>query len=392
MAIIDNFIMLFTADTKNVKKGVDESEKDLKRLEAEAKKADAEVAKIGKSFRDVAGSFTSLVAGFVSAHAILSGFKNAMDYTSEIGNISRELQINSEDVDAWGRVLQKTGGTVQTFKSAIQGLAGHYGATPSQALKLLPQFADSFSKLSKPQALLRGKQFGFDVPTILLLQQGRREVESLIARQKEFGVVTQKDVAINDEFKSSLGNVSQAYNSFYRELSREITPVLTKTFNYFLKHQDVIKGGFYAIAAGVAVLTGALAVMNPYLTAAVALIGAFAVGFEDYKRYKAGLPSALGDIKNSINPKIRHGLKAFVQYNPADTYRSVKGSISNARQNLVNSYGSYLPDSSKTVNLTTGDITINTDAKDTAEIIGSFKSELNKQLDQANDHFASGVT
>jgi len=270
-------------------------------------------------------------------------------------------------------------------------LKDRFGGTSKQVLSQLPKFADSFSKLSTDQALFRGKQFGFDVPTILLLQQGRREVDALIARQKELGVVTQKDVEINSNFINSLNYVGAAYNTFYRELSREITPVLTKTFNYFLKHQDVVKGAFYAIGAGVGFLTVSLAAMNPILLTTVGLIGAFAVVFEDYKRYRAGLPSALGDIKNSINPSVRHGLKKFVQYNPADTYRNAKQYLLNQHQRLVNTIAPGISESNKSVNVTTGDITINTNAKDAAEIAGSFKNEMNKQYNQANDHFANGV-
>jgi hypothetical protein len=391
MAIIDTFLMLFKADTSNVKKGVDESEKDLKRLEVEAKKADKEIEKIGKSFRDVANSFSTLVAGFVSAHALISGFRESLNYTTEISDLSRELNLNVSTVDAWGQALRRTGGDARSFKGVIQSLQSRYGGTSQQIFDQLPRFADAFSKMSRDQALIRGKQFGLDVPTILLLQQGRREVDALIARQKELGVVTEKDAKITREFNNSLSDVNQAYNTFYRELSREITPVLTKALNYFLKHQDAIKGGFYAIAAGVGALTIALAAMNPYLTAAVALIGAFSVGYEDYKRYRAGLPSALGDIKNSISPSVRHALKATVQYNPADTYRSVKGYLLNKHQLLSNSIAPFVPNGAKSVNVTTGDITINTNATDAAEIAGSFKNEMNKQFNQANDHFASGV-
>lgn len=390
MAIIDTFLMIFKADTKSVKSGVDESEKDLKRLEAEAKKADAEVAKIGKSFLGVASSFKGLVAGFASAHAILSGFKSSMDYTGEISQLSKELQINEGDIDAWGRALQRTGGSVSSFKSVLQSLNQQYGGTPEQALRLLPRFADSFSKMSKTQALIRGKQFGFDVPTILLLQQGRREIDALIQKQKELGVVTHQDAVINDKFQISLREVGQAYNTFYRELSREITPKFTATFNYLLKHQDAIKGAFEGIAAAVGVLTLALIRANPYLALAATAIAGFGILKEDYLAYRSGKPSSLGDIKQSINPGVRHALKNTVQWNPADTFRTVKGGLTKAHQNLVNASSFLVPDGVKSVNLTTGDITINTNAKDSDEIAGALTGHLNKHLNQTVDQLGSG--
>lgn len=386
MAIIDTFLMLFKADTSNVKKGVDDSEKELKRLERDAKKADAEIANIGKSFRNVAGSFSSLVAGFVSAHAIINGFRESLNYTTEISNLSRELNLNVSTVDAWGQALKRTGGDAQSFKRIIESLTDRYGGTPSQVLSQLPRFADYFSKLSQSQALIRGKQFGFDTPTILLLQQGRREVDALIQRQKELGVVTEKDKEITLKFNNALLDAKQAYNTFYRELSREVTPTFTKVLEYLIKHQDLVKGAFYAIAGGVTVLTGALALANIEIASIVAGLAVFAAAYEDVKRFKAGLPSALGDVRNDLKGRTDK-LPTFFQkiigtkvpdYALPNTHALYRSGIGNSNTSNKNS-------------VHIDNITIQTQATNAQGIGFSLVPELQKQLDQVADHFGSAV-
>ena len=244
------------------------------------------------------------MSGFVSAGAILAGIKHSIDYTTELSDISRELNVNISLVDAWGRALQRTGGNAQSFKSTLQGLSTRYGATPDQALKLLPTFADAFSKMSKSQALIRGKQFGFDVPTILLLQQGRREVEELIKRQERLGVVTEQDKEQTMKFNYALADLSQVFLSFSRELARPLIPGFTKVLNYLIEHKDALEGGLIAIGIAAAALSAPFLLANSAIIAITASIGlliaAFAVIFEDIKRFKEGLPSLIGDIKIKV--------------------------------------------------------------------------------------------
>lgn len=379
MSIIDTFVMLFKADTSAVKKGVDESEKDLKRLGNDAKNADAEISKIGKNFLSTAQSFAGLVAGFASVHAAISGFSSALNYTTELSDIARELNINISAVDAWGRALQRTGGSAQSFKSTIESLKSQFGGTSEQMLSQLPKFADALSKLNKDQALIRGKQFGLDVPTILLLQQGRREVESLIQKQYELGVVTKKDAVIARDFRTSLDNVSQAYNTYYRELSRSITPKLTTTFNYLLKHQDAIKGALAAISGVVGGMALAFAAANVEIALFAAAIVAAGLAYEHLKIHGAEIKHTLQTKAESLpswaQKIIGTKLPDYATPNTHALYRSGVGGSSTSNKNTIH----------------IDNITIQTQATDANGIGVSLIPELNKQLNQVADHFGSSV-
>lgn len=400
MAIIDTFLMLFKADTSNVKKGTQESEKDLVKLGEQAKKTDNEISNIGKSFVKAAQSFAGLAAGFVSANAIISGFKESLNYTTEISNLSQELNLNVETVDAWGRALKRTGGNAQSFKNIIESLKNRYGGTSEQVFSQLPKFADSFSKLSKDQALIRGKQFGFDVPTILLLQQGRREIDALIARQEKLGVVTEKDKELTLKFNNALVDAGQAYNSFWRELSRPILPYLTDTINFLIDHQDLVKGAFGAIGAAVGILAIALTKANPLLAAASASIIAIAAVYDDVKAYTEGRPSVIGETGNALDKQLSKGssLPAWLQkitgYNSLKSGGNDNAEFSNPFKNLsFPSFGALTGHNAlsgnKTINIQK--IEIITNATDSQGIGFSLIPELQKQFNQVADHFGSAV-
>jgi hypothetical protein len=391
MAIIDTFLMLFKADTSSVKKGTDESEKGLVKLGDQAKKTDKQVQHIGESLVKSATAFTGLVAGFASLAAVTVGFKSSLDYTRNIADISRELQINESVVDSWGRVLKRTGGDANSFKNAIQGLQGRYGGTPEQILAQLPKFADSFSKLSKSQALIRGKQFGLDVPTILLLQQGRRELESLIQQQIKLGVVTDKDAIALRAFDNALDNASQAYSTFFRDISRPLLPGFTKAINYLVEHQDIVEGALLGIAGAALLLASPFIIANAAviaLTGGIALlITGFALVFEDIKSFIQGTKDSLtGAVVNNYGKRIKQTIG--VAKDRLESFKHPGGFIDQVKNNFSNAYNNNPFFGGNSVHV--GKVEINTQSTDAKGIFQEF-SDWAKEKNQAQDHFSSAV-
>jgi len=390
VAIIDTFIMLFRADTSNVKKGVDESEKDLKRLEAEAKKADAEVSKIGKSFLSATSSLAGLVAGFVGAHAVISGFRESLSYTTDLSNASRELHVNVSALDAWGQAVKRVGGTSEGFRQSLKGLSEHIGASPERALQVLPRLADAMSKMGNFQAQRFGKMWGLDQSTILLLQQGRREVEDMIKQQERLGVVTEKDVIATRNFNNAVRDAGQAYNTFWRELSTPIMPYLTDTIKYLLDHQDLVKGAFVILATGA---TGLVIAFTPFIGTITLLAGAVAllsIAYEDFQKFREGMPSITEFLSDQ---SISHGIGKFIPQSVKDTYEKAKPYFTDKAvfgYLGFNSNTQSAGNSNQNTNITVGDVFIdakNADAKQVGEI---FKNSITDQYMQANNHFATG--
>ncbi len=200
-----------------------------------------------------------------------------------------------EALNAWQNAVQRTGGTASGFNSSLSGLASHFGTTPQIALQLLPQLASVFSRFNQYQANTYGKSLGLDQSTIYLLQQGRREVEATIKQQQRLGLITKEQVDITRKFDNALYDSGRAYKTFYRELTVPLLPYLTKALNYFIEHEDAIKGAMLGIGAAALIMGARFAIAFPYISAVTGAIAALGVAYEDVKGFiKGDKETALG--------------------------------------------------------------------------------------------------
>lgn len=53
--------------------------------------------------------------------------------------------------------------------------------------------ADAFQRVGEQEAVGYGMQLSFDPATIGMLQQGGTELEALLSRQRELGILTKRD-------------------------------------------------------------------------------------------------------------------------------------------------------------------------------------------------------
>ena len=409
MAILETFYILFKSDASDVKKGADDAEKSTKHLEQSLKNVGKETEHIGAGFAAAARSVVGLFAGIASINGIISGFHAAVNEVTEVGNLSRELNVNVEALDAWGHAIQRTGGTAAGFQSSLKSLSEHFGTTPAIALQLLPRLASAFSRMNQFQANQYGKSLGLDQSTIYLLQQGRREVEATIKQQKELGLVTQHQVEVTQKFDNALYNAGRAYNTFYRELAEPLLPGFTKAINYLIEHKNAVIGAFTGIGAAGVLLAAPFVAANASvvgLTLAIGgLIAAFALVFDDIKTFNEGgksVTSTIVSIEESLSNKFKKWGDNLPQWLQVLTgHNALKSGSTTTASNLTNPFSGITLPSLATLTghnalranntVTIGDVTINTQATDGSEIAKSFVPSLKDQLSQANSFFDNGV-
>ncbi len=383
MAILDTLYILFKGDASSVKKSAGEAETAIK-------------------------SFLNVFAGVASAATVFAAFKSSINEVTSIGNLSRELNVNAESLDAWGHAVQRTGGTAEQFQSTLKGLSEHFGTTPETALKLLPRLADTFSRLNQFQANSYGKSLGIDQSTIYLLQQGRREIEDTIQKQKSLGLVTQEQVEITRKYDNALYDAGRAYSTFTRELSIPLLPGFTKAINYLVEHQDAVKGALLAIGIGAASIAipfvaANFAVLAVYTSIGL-LIGAFALVFDDIRAFQKGAKSITGEIvelKKTLGQKIESAGDALPKWLQILTgHNALKSGSTTTASNFSNPFSGFsLPSLSsltghnalKTTNVNVGNITINTAATDADGIAASFIPSLKDHIFQLNSQVDDGV-
>jgi hypothetical protein len=363
-SLLETFGILFESDAEDVKKGAEEAGKATDDLEDKISATDVTAEKLGKSFLGLTSSAKSALASVVGFAAISAGIVNAAQQADQVGKFSEVLGLSVQEVGAWSEAVIRAGGSAQGFQSSIMSLTSQLtdfvitGGGPAMevlarlgvsafdaqgkvktAFDLLPDLADAFERLSAAEAFAFGQKLGLDQSTILLLQQGRREVEELVRRQKALGVTTKEDAKLAAEFNDAWADFTQQSNDVFRALGTTVLPILTKVFSLvddftdlLVENKDLVIGFFIGIAGAItayylpvmiAAAGAAIAAMAPFLllAAIVTAIGvAFALVYEDVVAFMNGQDSLIGKmlekwpVLGEIIDTLKESFKSFAEF------------------------------------------------------------------------------
>ena len=421
MSILETFYILFKGDSADVKKAAKESEHAVQNLSdaltGTFRKVDTATTRVNRSFYELAKAAAAFVGATTAAYTVFHKTLEASQYVGDLANISRALGVNAADLDAWGQAVQRTGGNAVSFQSSLRSLSQHFGVSAGLAIKMLPQLADAFKRLGNYRSQYYGKILGLDEATILLLQQGRREVESIIKQIKELSTVTEKDIEISNKNKIAQLQLSLAFRSLYLSLAQEVIPVLTKMYNnlvpiveYIKDHKDLVIGAFIGIGIAAALMLAPFVIANAAIIgtgiAIATLIGLFAIAYEDIKAYVEGNQSLTGDlikrwtdVKNLFND-VLNIIKKILSYTSIPGLGAaislVQGGIARFNAvgaNITTGASNFFNDQfTRNAQINIGDIIVNTQATDAVGVSNSIREEFLKQLSQAANNFSNGAS
>lgn len=348
MAILDTFYLLFKSDAKELDKGLDDSRKKAREATNEIKKTDDAAFDLGHRIGSAIRSMAGLVGGYLAVSTLTQSFMAATDQADALNESAERLGVNIETLSAWGDLTKKNGGSSEAFIGSIQQMntalsmievTGKSRVAPffkelgidldsaafkgKTATELLLPLADAFEGLDKQKSVAMGQKLGLDMGTILTLQQGRREVEALLAREKELGVVTKAQGEAADAFGDQMDDTRHALRSMWLEVSTAVLPVLTwfakkaeQVFTFFRENKDLIVGVFIGIGAAVAffaippllmMAAAALAAVAPFLLIGLAIAGLIAVFgllYDDIVNFMEGNDSLIGQFLDEF-PQVR---------------------------------------------------------------------------------------
>ena len=377
-SVLESLYILVKLETDQLKKGLADTQAQVKNLEKEFDNLGKSGDTVTHSFDNVLKSALKVFAGFASFSAILSGANGAIASIREVGHAARELNVDVSTLDAWGSAVERLGGSASGFQSSLESLSQHFGTTNDIALRALPKLADTFSRLNSVQARNYGKSLGLDQSTILFLQQGRREVEATITQQRQLGTVTREQVEVTNKFDNALLSLSRVFQSLQREAILPALPLLTKTFDYLVRHKDLIEGALVAIGIAAVAMGASFAIANPAVAALAASLGAFVLAYEDYKAFSKGDPSFLGLVVQDYHNNERKVGNFVERIAPSFLYDQHLNDFASKYFHLPQFLGGEGYGVSKgnqaTVNI--GDVTINTAATDGHDIARAFIDNL----------------
>lgn len=291
----------------------------------------------------------------VAAMFVKSGISQFVSQAQELGNLSRSVRENAEDLQAWGEAVKREGGTVEGFNSTVKKLSDDLMSIPltggnspllgglvrlgvqfrnldgsmRKPLDVLKALSSRFQGMSSAQSLALGKKMGLDEATIRLLQKGRKGLDELLVKYKELGVMSNEDIKTGERLKKMFQDFQQVITALGMGFIRFFLPAAEKVSQWLVDlkkwidtHGRQIEAfviAFSAVLAGVAVaalykargaflaaaasaLKFAVALLANPLTWIIALVVALGVAIgliiEDFLAWKEGADSALAPIWN----------------------------------------------------------------------------------------------
>lgn len=326
MSILETFYILFESDAEDVEKGAKKAEGAVDDLEEKIGKTDKSVEKLGSGFLQMTKGAVASIAAAVSAGAILTGIATQAQHIEMLKQTSERLNVNIGEWQAWSRAVKEFGGDAGALSDTIRNLntnladiavLGTSGISPflqklgirirktngelKNSLELLPELAEAFENLSRQEVEGFGAKLGLDPGTILMLMQGRRAVEEQIMKQKELGVVTERQARIAASYNRQVRRTKDSVGLLVASIGEYALPVFEKFMKIVEKITAVTgKYGRVATATLIGISVVILAKTVPALKALTLNLLRIPVMAFIATASMVGLGSAIGIVAASI--------------------------------------------------------------------------------------------
>ena len=273
----------------------------------------------------------------VAAMFVKSGISQFVSQAQELGNLSRAVRENAEDLQAWGEAVKREGGTAEGFNSTVKRLSDDLMSIPltggnspllggltrlgvqfrnldgsmRKPLAVLKDLSARFQGMSAAQSLAIGKKLGLDEATIRLLQKGRKGLDELLVKYKELGVMSNQDIKTGERLKKMFQDYQQVITAlglrfirFFLPAAEKVSQWLTTAAKWIQQHGRIVESTILAISLAI---TGYLApallklAFNPVVLGLTAIAALITLVIEDMMAFREGADSVTGDVVEYFN-------------------------------------------------------------------------------------------
>ena len=327
MNVVDKLVIALDLDTSGVDKGVEQTK-----------------SKLLTGFSGIVGKiFAPLMAGFSFAKI----FDSINGELKQLNTLSKVTHTNIEDLTAWSRAVESSGGNMDGFTQTLNTLndsltrisvtgsgrmkpffeAMGLDATElakKPVLESMQSISKAIEGMDKTESANILRTMGFDSGSIKLLQSGEKGMKELIARQRELGVYTAKDAKAVASLNRGIKDITSAIKTLFIPIVMQIMNTASKVIKYltngvmFLrKNMDVLRGAVLLLAAVFSkqllkaiIDLGRALLANPFGLFIIGL-SAILLLLEDLWVYAKGGKTAFGNIwKNFGTPEeVMQGFK-----------------------------------------------------------------------------------
>lgn len=356
MALLDALTYIIDADNSKLNKEIDKSEKKTKDFTEQMRTAEGRAEFMEKKIK---GAFTRIGAAIlatVAASKALETFNNHVQMVEQIRNTSDALGVAIEDVDAFGKSIERMGGDAQGARDSLTDMAESIGEAlqdvdsgraktfkalgislrdvngeAKDAVQGMVELAGAVEGMGREKAVFRIKELGItDNRTVELLLKGRQEVERMLRVQKEQGVVTKESAERIRVYSESMAKLRQSAGVATSGIVNLILPAVTWFINkldavvsWMNRYDTFVKGFFIGLTtiltvmflpAVISAATAVWALIAPFLAVAapiLAVVTLFALLYDDVMNFLDGNDSLIGQISEKY-PLVGQHIKAMV--------------------------------------------------------------------------------
>ena len=333
----ENRLDRMSASFGRAEKSAAKSSKGLEKQAAQSAKSTKQAKSLTQAVGSLAKGFAAFTALVMGSNALGKLIREGAQANVELDNLSRNIGISRNQLQAWGGMAEMAGGSAEGMKGSLAGLSmGITRLTTMGDTSMVPFFnafgvallnadgkardldsvmldlADRFAKMDRVQAYNLAKSMGLDDGTINTLMLGRAEMEKMLEMQRNLYRSGEKEIQVSRELTQARGYLNAQWDSLKAMLADALAPILLKIIkmvsgfvDYLMKHENSMKHVFEGLAfvlgavlvpvfiAAAASLLAFIAPFAPFILTVGALGAAFLLLYDDYKTWAEGGKSLL---------------------------------------------------------------------------------------------------
>lgn len=292
--------------------------------------------KIADGAKEATARTDQLKDSIGKAIAMAGGIAAVMSYigdTAALDRTAESLGLNVERLQMWQGAAQAAGGDAEEIadrfrdlndyivdatkfdSGPLKDIAKEVGISLTDATgkarsaeEVMLDLSDAFARVGEQEAVGYGMQLSFDPATIGLLQQGRGELEALLNRQRDLGILTKRDTEAATRARQAFVDAIKAATYI---MGTTLTPVLELVADklsglarWAVEHKDFLKILFVVAAVAItgvmlpalySMAAAGLAAIAPFLPL-IAIVTALGLVIDDLAVFIDGGNSAFEEL------------------------------------------------------------------------------------------------
>ncbi|MDE1486072.1 hypothetical protein KKI90_07255 [Xenorhabdus bovienii] len=338
------------------------------------------VQDLNKSINGAIKALTGLFTTIFVSSGLAKLVSDVSRSNDQLYFLSKNLGMNAETIKKWQNVAEMSGGSADGMAATMTnlnkslwdlvtmgdasilpffnalgiGVVDSYGKIRNLD-DILLDMADSFSKMSRPQAYNIAKNMGLDEGTINTLLEGRDAIQKRLDAQKNVVISTKEELELNRQLREQNSVLGQQWEGLKTLIANYLTPYLLKfseRVSGFLSYLNQNRETAISVFKGIATIIGValipmiiacgsafLAMFAPLFTG-VGLIALLSLGllglYDDYQTWKKGGDSLFDwtEWSESIEyvlKKLNEFKKWFKNTTIGQWFKNTDGEISNLK-------------------------------------------------------------